>query len=161
MKPRHEKAASAALLAKGYEQFVPLENSRRRWSDRIKEVSLPLFPGYVFCRFDQAQRAPVLSTPGVRSIVGFGKNLAPVDDEEIATLRRIADAGLPVVPTAYLNVGERVVIDQGSLTGVEGILLSIKGERRLIVSVTLLQRSVAVEIDGSWVRAAPRRAAAS
>jgi transcription antitermination factor NusG len=159
VKPRHEKSASAALQARGYEEFVPLQRAVRQWSDRQKALDLPLFPGYVFCRFRPGERAPILGTPGVRSIVGFGRSPAPVDEQEIAALRRIAEAGLPAEPWKYLREGERVVIAEGPLAGVEGVLLSLKNERRLVVSVTLLQRSVAIEIAGDSVRIAPGAAA--
>jgi transcription antitermination factor NusG len=149
-KPQREKVVASALRSKGYEEFLPLYRSRRRWSDRIKEMDLPLFPGYVFCRFDVHSRLPILVTPGVLLIVGIGKTPLAVNDSEIAALQSIVKSGLQAEPWPFLKVGQRVRIDQGSLEGVEGILTAIKKPCRLVVSVTLLQRSVAVEIDQDW-----------
>ena len=151
VRPRYEKVIASTLLGKGYEGFLPLYRQRSRWADRIKEVQLPLFPGYLFCRFDLNRRLPIMVTPGVMHIVGIGKTPHPIDDDEIAALQSIVISGLGAEPMSYLNVGERVRIEIGPLAGVEGILTALKGSRRLVVSVTLLQRSVSVEIDKSWV----------
>jgi len=151
VRPRFEKVVAATLLTKGYEGFLPLYRHRSKWSDRIKEVHLPLFSGYLFCRIDMNNRLPLLVTPGVIQIVGIGKTPHPVDDAEIAALQAIVLSGLQANPRSYLNVGERVRIEIGPLAGVEGILVAMKGSHRLVVSVSLLQRSVAVEIDESWV----------
>ena len=151
VRPRFEKVVAATLLTKGYEGFLPLYRHRSKWSDRVKEVHLPLFSGYLFCRIDMNNRLPLLVTPGVIQIVGIGKTPHPVDDAEIAALQAIVLSGLQANPRSYLNVGERVRIEIGPLAGVEGILVAMKGSNRLVVSVSLLQRSVAVEIDESWV----------
>ena len=147
VKPNHERAAAQALGSKGLETFLPLYRSRRRWSDRIKELELPLFAGYVFCRFKAAERAGILSTPGVNSVVGFGRRPAPVSDGEIAAVRTIVSSGLPVGPWPFLRVGQKVRIEAGPLCGVEGILTQVKDVWRVVVSVELLQRSVAAEVD--------------
>lgn len=144
---RYEATVTAHLTAKGYEWFLPLEKSRRRWSDRFKEVEQPLFPGYVFCRFDPFSRLPILITPGVIGVVGAAKTPIAIEDSEIANLRTIVESGSPRQPWPFLQVGERARIEAGPLNGLEGILLGFKGSQRLILSVTLLQRSVAVEID--------------
>jgi transcription antitermination factor NusG len=151
VRPRFEKIIATTLLNKGYEGFLPLYRHRSRWSDRIKEVQLPLFPGYLFCRFDINKRLPILVTPGVMHVVGIGKTPHPVDDAEIAALQAIVISGLQAEPRSYLNIGEKVRIEIGPLAGVEGILLAMKGSNRLVVSVSLLQRSVSVEINESWV----------
>lgn len=151
VRPRFEKSVADTLVSKGFEGFLPMYRHRSRWSDRIKEVHLPLFSGYLFCRFDVNNRLPVLITPGVMQIVGIARVPHPVEDEEIAALQAITLSGLKAEPRSYLNIGERVRIEVGPLAGVEGILNSLKGTNRLIVSVGLLQRSVAVEIDESWV----------
>ena len=117
----------------------------------MKEVQLPLFPGYLFCRLDLNRRLPILVTPGVMHIVGIGKTPHPVEDEEIQALQSIVFSGLQAEPRSYLNIGERVRIEIGPLGGTEGILTSFKGAARLVLSVSLLQRSVSVEIDESWV----------
>lgn len=127
--------------------------SRRRWSDRFKQLDLPLFPGYLFCRFDYPDRVgPVLTTPGVIGIVSAGKTPIPVAEEEIEAVKRIVHSGLAAQPWPFLRVGSNVYIERGSLTGLEGFVISANKVHRLVVSVTLLQRSVAVEIDRDWVR---------
>jgi transcription antitermination factor NusG len=151
VRPRFEKMVASALLSKGYEGFLPLYRHRSRWSDRIKEVLLPLFPGYMFCRFDVNKRLPILVTPGVLEVVGIAKTPYPVEEAEIFALQSIVLSSLQVEPRSYLNIGTRVRIELGPLSGVEGILTGKKGNRKLVVSVSLLQRSVAVEIDESWV----------
>jgi transcription antitermination factor NusG len=151
VRPRFEKAVALTLLSKGYEGFLPLYRNRSRWSDRIKEVEMPLFPGYLFCRFDVNNRLPILVTPGVMHVVGIGKTPYPVYDDEIRALQSVVLSGLQAEPRSYLNVGEKVRIEIGPLAGLEGILLALKGSSQLILSVSLLQRSVAVTIDESWV----------
>ena len=150
VKSQHERSVATALHGKGYEQFLPLYSVNRRWSDRIKQLALPLFPGYVFCRFDINKRLGVLVTPGVLHVVGAGKVPLPVNDGEIEAIRSIVQSGLQAEPWPFLRLGQRVRIERGSLEGVEGILLAVKKPYRLIVSVTLLQRSVAVELDQDW-----------
>lgn len=151
-KPNLEKATSAALQARGLETFLPLYHVRCRWSDRIKELDLPLFAGYTFSRFEPARRVPVLSTPGALSIVGFGNCPAAIAESEIAAVRRIIASGLPAEPWPFLKLGARVLIEYGPLEGLEGIILSLKKQSRLVVSVSMLQRLVAVEIDRAWAR---------
>lgn len=151
VKPRHEKAVSAALRVRGYEEFLPLWRSRRVWSDRIKEIDIPLFNGYVFCRFGDDCRVAILRMPSVTSIVGFGNQPAPVDDREMESLKAIVASGLPMAPWPFLKVGQRIRIGHGPLTGVEGIVLELKKGWRVVVSISLLQRSVAVEVDSSSV----------
>jgi transcription antitermination factor NusG len=148
---RHEVAVSDHLKGKGYEWFLPLYKSRRRWSDRVKEIEAPLFPGYLFCRFDPHDRLPILKTPGVAQIVGYNHIPIPVDEHEIMAIRRLVASGVPNFPCAYLEVGSKVRIDTGALRGLEGILTDVKGKRRLVLSISLLQRSVAVEIDSDAV----------
>jgi transcription antitermination factor NusG len=151
VRSRYESVAATFLHGKGYEWFLPTYWHRRQWSDRIKKIELPLFPGYLFCRFNPQDRLPILTIPGVISIVGIAKNPIPVDETEIASLRVLVKSGLPHEPWPYLQVGQRVRIEYGALCGLEGILLHFKGRHRITLSVTLLQRSVAVEIDSAWV----------
>jgi transcription antitermination factor NusG len=148
---RHEAGVADHLKGKGYEWFLPLYKARRRWSDRVKEVDAPLFPGYLFCRFNPYNRLPILKTPGVTQIVGYNHVPVPVDEEEIEAIRRLVASGVPNFPCAYLEVGSKVRIEAGALRGLEGILTELKGKRRLVLSITLLQRSVAVEIDSDAV----------
>jgi len=152
---RYENLVATLLRGKGYELFLPIYKSRRRWSDRIKELELPLFPGYLFCRFNPLDRFPILVTPGVMQVVGAGKNPIPVDDSEIAALETAIRSGLPRQPWPFLQIGQKVKIECKPLCGLEGILVEFKGRHRLVLSVTLLQRSVAVEVDDTWIRPIP------
>jgi transcription antitermination factor NusG len=158
VKPRHEKYVATSLAHRGYEQFLPLY---QRHVTRTKRFELPLFPSYVFCRFDEYNRLPVLSVPGVFSIVGSGKTLAPVDDDEIEAIRSIIQSGLATRPWPYFEIGQAVEINRGSLRGLRGILVQTKSSHRLVVSVTLLQRAVAVEIDRDWATPLRKHVAAS
>ncbi len=157
VRSRYENTVATFLGGKGYEWFLPLYKSRRRWSDRIKEIELPLFPGYVFCRFDLQHRLPILTTPGVVTVVGIGKRPIPIDDGEIAAIQAAVRSELPSRPWPFLEIGQRVRVEYGPLCGLEGILLDFKGHHRLILSVILLQRSVAVEVDGAWVIPIPQQ----
>jgi transcription antitermination factor NusG len=147
-----EKFVALSLRQKGLTEFLPLYRARRRWSDRFQEIELALFPGYLFCRLDPLHRLPVLTTPGVHSILGVGKTPIPVDESEVAAIQAIVSSGLRVGPWPFLEAGQRVRIEEGPLRGVEGILIEVKKQNRLVASVTLLQRSVAVEIERDWVR---------
>ncbi len=151
VRPRYEKAAARALHNKGYEEFLPLYKCPRRWTDRLKQIELPLFPGYVFCRFDLQVVPRIVPTVGVIRIVGMGKTPAFVDESEIAAIQAIVQSGVRSQPWPYLRARDLVRLEDGPLCGLEGILLSSKNDRRLVVSVSLLQRSVAVEIDRQWV----------
>ena len=150
-KSRHESVVAAQLQGKGYEPFLPLCKSRRRWSDRLKEIELPLFPGYLFCRFDAGNRLPILIIPGVVQIVGVGKKPVAIDEKEISDIQASAQSGLPRQAWSFQQIGQRARVEYGPLSGLEGTLVNVKGRHRLILSITLLQRSVAVEIDESWV----------
>ena len=151
VRPRHEKCATIVLLGKGIEAYPALYRTSRRWSDRNQDVELPLFPGYVFSRFDASRRLPILTTPGVMSIVRFNRHPAEIAEVEIAAVQRLIRSGLPARPWPFLKVGQRVRVAQGSLSGMEGLVVREKGELRLVISVNLLQRSVAVEIERDWI----------
>jgi transcription elongation factor/antiterminator RfaH len=148
---RKESMIATQLENQGLECFLPTYKSIRDWSDRKKEVEQPLFPGYVFCRFEYSQRRPAVETPGVLRVVGFGRTPVPVEDREIAAIQLAIASEVPSQPWPYLEVGERVRIHTGRLTGLEGILINFKGNHRVVLSVTLLQRSVALEVDLGWV----------
>ena len=114
-----EWIAAQSLENRGFQQFLPAYKSRRCWSDRIVEKERPLFPGYVFCRFDVSKRLPILMTPGIVRIISFGGEPAPIDAEEIETIRSILGSGLAAEPFPYLREGQRVRITQGPLKDVE------------------------------------------
>jgi transcription antitermination factor NusG len=152
VKPRFEKSVSTSARNKGYEEFLPLYQCRRRWSDRFQSVELPLFPGYVFCQLNPEFRLPLLTIPGALHFIGIGRVPVPIENEEIAALQVAMRSGLWAEPWPFLNVGQRVRLEEGPLAGLEGLLIEVRKKQRLIVSVTLLKRSVAVEIERDWVR---------
>jgi len=135
------------LAAKGFEVFLPLYESTRRWKDRRKVLSLPLFPCYVFVRGAIERRLPVLTTPGVHMIISRGERVATVPEHEIDAIRRTVEGHFQVEPHPFLRCGERVRVVRGSLDGVEGVLTRKKNLYRLVISVEMLAQSVAVEID--------------
>lgn len=147
VKSRHEKAVSLALRSKGYVEFLPLYH---RQSSSNRSSGLPLFPTYVFCRFDPCQRLPILMTPGVFSIVGTRKSLLAVDEAELSAVQRTVELGLRAEPLPF-TVGDSVRIEAGPLRGTHGILQRTKNQDRLVVSISLLQRSIAIEMDPSWL----------
>lgn len=156
-----EQHCAQHLRVRGYDVFLPCYREQRRWSDRVKSVERALFSGYVFCRIHGHVLAQLLTTPGVVRIVGDGCRPLPVAREEIDALQRAVEAGLKVEPTDFLEVGQRVRIETGPLRDTEGIVLKVmKNQHRLILSVSLLRRSVAVELDpASVVRLPPARPA--
>jgi transcription antitermination factor NusG len=151
VRSRRESIIAAQLFEQGYECFLPLYKSVRRWSDRMKELEQPLFPGYLFSRFDYLNCRSLLMTPGVQQVLGNGGSPIPVDERELQSIRQALSSGLPNQPWPYLQVGERVRVNYGSLNNLEGFLINFKGSHRVVLSVTLLQRSVAMEIDLAWV----------
>jgi len=151
VRARWEQTTATALSGKGYEILLPVHKAQRRWTGRKRNLVTPLFPGYVFCRFDASNRLPVLVTPGVISIVRRGQVPAPVEASEISALQILMSSGACVEPWPYLEVGQRIRIESTALNGVEGILVGFKGERRIVVSVSLLRRSIALEIDKALV----------
>ena len=152
VKSNYEKPVSTTLRGKGFEEFAPMYRVKRQWSDRIKVVDLPLFPGYLFCRLDLNKRLPLLTTPGFLYLVGKGKTPEPVDESEIIAIQRVVSSGLPVAPWPSVVVGQKVRLERGPLRGVEGVVSKISDEHRIYVNATLLQRSVSVEVDPDWVR---------
>jgi transcription antitermination factor NusG len=151
-KPRYESATARHLRSKGFDELAPVYRTRRRWSDRFKEIEFPLFPGYLFCNFTYEQRLHVLNTPGVSSIVGFGKQPAAIDESEIIAIRSIVDSGVRAWPWPYLHAGQRVRIEDGCLRGLTGTLVRENDCWRVVVNVELLQRAVMVEIDRDLLR---------
>jgi transcription antitermination factor NusG len=148
---QHEKVVAEMLAAKGFDVFLPVYDSIRRWKDRRKVLSLPLFPCYVFVRGEQERRLQVVSTPGVHMLLTRGEQIAVVPEEEIGAIRRAVEGSFRVEPHPFLKVGERVRVARGSLTGVEGILVRKKNLYRLVLSVDMLAQSVGVEVDASDV----------
>jgi len=152
VRSNYERITLSHLRDRGYQEFAPSYKTERRWSDRTKQIDQFLFPGYIFCRFDPSERLPVLTAPGVVDVVGFGKMPEPIPQAEIERVRRMVDSGLLVTPYPFVRVGQAVLIERGPLSGVEGILVEVKGKVRLVVSVNLLQRSVSAEVDRQSIR---------
>jgi transcription termination/antitermination protein NusG len=152
VRPNYEKPVATALRGKGFHEFLPLVRSKRQWSDRVKEMDLPLFPGYLFCRLDLEQRMPLITTPGFLYLVGVGKNPEPVDESEIAAIQSVLRSGLKVTPWPSLMVGQKVQLKHGPLRGLEGVLTKIANQHRMYVSVTLLKRSISVEVAPEWIK---------
>ena len=148
---RHEKAVAQLLRNKGYDILLPLYAHQRRYGVRHRVSELPLFPSYLFCRFDPAVRMPILTTPGVLQVVGAGRIPLSVAELEIESLRRAVEAGFAMQPCSFWQAGKLGKITCGPLAGVEGIVTSLKPAARLVLSVTLLQRSVSLEIDADYV----------
>jgi len=146
-----ERNVSIMLEHKGVELFFPTYRSRRIWADRIKTLDLPLFPGYLFCRIPLNERNRVTTIEGVVGLVGAGRQPIPVSDAEIDTIRTVSQSQLHTEPWPFLKIGQTVRVCHGSLSGIEGILIRVKSSWRLVVSVILLERSVAVEIDAAYV----------
>jgi len=151
VKSRCEKMVSDQLQQKGYEQFLPMYWSRRLWSDRVKVLQLPLFGGYLFCRFDVEARLPILQTPGIVHIVCKGRIPVPVDPVQIENIRVAVNSGQNLQPWPRLELGKKVRVELGPLRGVEGTLLRYKSSTQLILGVDLMQRAIAVEVEESWV----------
>jgi transcription antitermination factor NusG len=141
VRPKHERTAATGLARLGLAEYVPLTKVRRRWSDRVKELDAPLFPGYIFCSFTYSERLRVLNSPGVESIVGA------LDDSEIEALRILVASGKPLAHLPFLRIGQAVFIERGPFAGIRGIVLRDESAWRVVVSVEALDRSIAVELD--------------
>ena len=132
--------------------FLPVCRTRNRWADRFKIVETPLFRGYVFARLDPSRPNSIFSTPGVLKIVGTGRHPLPVAEGEISAIRRAVDANLQLRECDFFTMGQRATVVGGTLAGLEGTIVRVKQKTRLVLSISLLQRSVDLEIDESVVR---------
>lgn len=150
VRTRSEPLAVSALRNRGYDPFCPTYPERRRYSDRMKTIDNVAFPGYLFCRFDPRNRISVISSQAIEYIVGSGGMPVPIPDREISDIRCALAAGAR--PAPYSRTGQRVRVEYGVLAGVEGVLARVANTGRLIISVDLLQRSVALHIDEHQVR---------
>ena len=151
VRTNYEKVVQQLLDQKRCESYLPSYRERRTWSDRIKHIERPYFPGYVFCRIHSEERVPVLQTPNVINFVGIGRKPIPISEDEIASLKILVDSRCQTEPFPFLHIGQKVKIEKGPLAGVEGILQAVKTGYRIVVSISLLQRSVAAEMDRSWI----------
>ena len=153
---QHEKPIAGMLSSKGHEVFLPLYAVARRWQDRTKHLSLPLIPCYVFIRGGLDRQLQIMSTPGVFNVVGWAGHPAAIPEDQIEGLRQMAESSTLVEPHPYLICGDRVRIKSGTLQGLEGILVRKKNVSRLVVSLEMLGRSAAVEVDASCLETVNR-----
>lgn len=156
VRARSEKKVALALGSKGFEVFLPTFRSRREWSDRVKEVELPLFPCYLFCRFRRKDQLAVVSTPNVLFGVGSDPHPIPVPDSQLNALKRLLGSGLRVERWRYLKSDQVVRIDRDPLRGVQGVLVDGEDACRVVVNVEPIQAAVAVVIPRELVSAAQR-----
>jgi transcription antitermination factor NusG len=145
--PRHEKRVALQMEAHEMHCFLPLYKSVRRWKDRRKQLDLPLFPGYVFVRTTLRDRLQVLRLPGVVQLVSFNGKPAALPEAEIEALCQGLARNLCVEPHPLLRVGRRVRVHSGPMAGLEGILVRKKDNLRVVLTIELIQRSVAMEVD--------------
>jgi transcription antitermination factor NusG len=144
-----ERQVATTLRAKGYEEFLPL------WTVTRKSVSslMPLFPGYLFCQINPHAQGLIVTTPGVIRILAFGGRPAPIDPEEIRSIQIIVNSGVPLCTWWGLQLGDKVYVQDGPLRGAVGIVTSIRAKQRLVVSIPMMMRTIAAEIDPEWVTA--------
>jgi transcription antitermination factor NusG len=154
---QHEKTIALSLSKKGIEVFLPLYNATHRWKDRTKQVSLPLFPCYVFLRTDGRNWLPVLTTSGVHMVVSYAGQPAAIPSPEIDAIRRALERSKRVEPHPFLKTGDWVRVHSGSLAGIEGILVRKKNHLRLVLSVEMLGKSAAVEVDVATIERIARQ----
>ena len=157
VRSRSERLVETKLRSKGYELFLPTYKTRQYPSHQNKTLELPLFPGYLFCRFDVTVRLPILTTPGVAHIVGIGRIPEPIGEEEIEAIRTVVNSDAAHEPCPYVRVGQLVRVEFGSLCGLMGRVVDLRGQSRLVISVDILARSVSVNIDKAWVRPIEQR----
>jgi transcription antitermination factor NusG len=151
----HERKAAAEISQRGVENFLPLYRTARRWSDRRVEIEMPLFPGYVFVRLALQDRLKVLQVSGVARLVGFGGLPTALPAEEIDAWRGAMNGQLRAEPHPSLTVGRRVKLKRGPLAGMAGFLLRRKGNLRVVISIELIQRAVAVDADAADLELLP------
>ena len=146
-KHQHEKTVSRNLTCKGFETFLPLYAAARRWKDRVKLLYLPLFPCYVFLKGDLGRRLDILTTPGIYAFVSNAGEPAAIPTAEIEGIRQAVGSGASVEPHPFLKCGNRVRVKCGPMAGIQGILVRKKNLYRLVLSVEMLGKAAAVEVD--------------
>jgi transcription antitermination factor NusG len=144
VQPKHERISADILDERGFEPFAPFYLDKQ---PRRAAVVRPLFPRYIFCRFEYDRRADVMKTLGVIDLVKFGPVAEPIPDNEIDAVRLFLESGAEVFPVPYVHVGDRVRIEYGPFYGQSGVVIRERGEARLVVSIPALQRSIAVTLD--------------
>ena len=146
IRPNQEYCVDQALRQKGYTTYLPELTEYREYGNRRKRFRVPCFRGYLFCKLESTQRLNVLQTPHVYRIVGRGMIPEPIPESELKAVRTLINSGLPLESCVYPRIGERIRIGRGPLAGIDGVLIDIKGSQRVVVSITLLQRSLSAEI---------------
>ena len=150
--PKLTQPTLVTLGQKGYDAFTPFQTVVRKWRDRTSESLVPAFPGYIFVRLDVRLRLPVLTTPGVRGLVGYGKQPAAICEEEIEAIRRVMRSKLPAEAFPFPQAGDAVQLVAGPLAGLKGVLISRTKLNRVLIRVTLIQQALAVDVESDWVR---------
>src|SRR5260370_28133355 len=148
--PKSTQPILASLGQKGYEAFTRFQTVVRKWRDRTSESLVPAFPGYIFARLDVRFRLPVLTTPGVRGLVGYGKKPAAICEEEIEAIRRVMKSKLPAEAFPFPQAGDAVRLVAGPLAGLEGGLISRTKLNRVLIRVTLIQQGLAGDVAWGW-----------
>jgi transcription antitermination factor NusG len=154
---RCEQYSTSYLSYHGFTVCFPTYEVERRWSDRVKQLQLPLFPGYIFCQMAPGQKSAVLSAPGVVQLVSIGNTPVPVEPAEMEGVLRSVECGFGLEPAELPRPEDRVLILSGPFRGLEGVFVERRKQRTLILSVTLLQRAIAVELDATAVRPVNKR----
>jgi transcription antitermination factor NusG len=155
VKHQHERKTADLLLRKGFESLVPQQKVAHRWKDRNKTLYVPLFPGYVFVQGDLQQKFHIVNTPGVFFLVESGGHACAIPRQEIESIRRLADSGVPAESHPFLTSGDRVQVRNGPLAGVVGILFRFKNHYRVVLSIELLEKAVSVEVELDNLEPAP------
>ena len=153
--PKLTQSVLVALWHKGYEAFTPFRTAVRQCRKKAFRSQVPVFPGYVFARVESRYRLPILMTPGVRCLVGYGKQPIPICEKEIEAIRLVMQSEIPAEPVPFAQTGDAVVLVGGPLAGLSGILMDQQKQNRLLVRVTLIQQALAVDVDSHWVRSQP------
>jgi transcription antitermination factor NusG len=148
---RHEKVVARQLQQRAVECFLPLYQTLRQWRNGRFQLSLPLFPGYLFVRIAMSERLKVLQVPGVVGLVGFNGVATPLPQAEIDTIREALRKGVAAEPYPYLKVGQFVRVVRGPMSGLQGTLVRRKGKLRVVIRLDLIMRSVAMDIDAAEI----------
>jgi transcription antitermination factor NusG len=148
---QHEKSVARILSSKGFETLLPLYQSTRRWKDRAKVLAMPLFPCYVFVNARLERRLDIMTTPGIYALVSNAGRPAPVPSEEIEAIRRANENGVAMEPHPFLNCGDLVRVKSGPLAGIKGFLVRKKNLFRLVLSIDMLGKGAALEVDAHLV----------
>ena len=152
---RQEKVAANTLRALGITHFLPLQLQKRQWSDRIQEISVPLFPGYLFVHIDpwSSLKLEVLKVPGITRFIGDRTGPLPIQDSEIESIQGLVHSGVEFGPHPFLKQGDRVRVIRGALAGIEGILVRVGSKSQMIISIEMIHRSLAITVSERDVEA--------